>query len=609
MNSIIRVMCAVNRVVPSDAGACADSIEAIIESRADAAFDIAVFPTPALCSPAMGSFFGSASLRDALEAALDRLCLLSARHDCFIVAGLPVYDAGAASLAAAVIHAGHIVGLVGDDNPPAGLSPALSQRFLPRDTVFSCGGFKFVVVPGGPQNLACNALGLPGTDFDFIISTGYERATAGSRQAGMDGAGALSRALGCAVVLANGGVGDTSFPGVYRGYAAIFECGELLASASDDEDELCVVCDLDRDIIAAHKKASRPAQIFFAATSNKEKRGLLRSVGKTPYLPVGEEQKNAWLDDLFELSVRALAARMQNTRIERLVLGVSGGLDSTLALLVSAKALDRQGLGRENLTGVTMPGFGTSERTYFNALGLLEALGADARDISISASATQGFEDIGHSPDVRNITYENVQARARSAILFNLANELGALAVGTGDLSESALGWCTFGGDHLAGYNVNISIPKTVIRLMLSRLADIGEPPGTDDYLRDVLDTPISPELLPAARPGGIGHKTEEILGPYELHDFFLYYFVRYRFRPAKLYYYACIAFSGEYDPGYILDKLKLFIRRFVASQFKRSCAPDAALLTEFCLHPYCFSFPSDISPDFLLEELESAGF
>ena len=279
------------------------------------------------------------------------------------------------------------------------------------------------------------------------------------------------------------------------------------------------------------------------------KRGLLRPVRPDPYLPEDPAAADAYLDELFSMQTASLAARLQNTGLSRMVVGVSGGLDSTLALLVSAAAADALDLPRENVVAVTMPGFGTSDRTYFNALSLIEHLGATGRDISIKAAVLQHFEDIGHDPAKKNTTYENAQARERAQILLDLANAVGGLVVGTGDLSEEALGWSTFAGDHISNYNVNVCITKTMIRRMVDYIARAELLGDAAEVLRDILDTPVSPELLPPDAAGNIQQKTEDILGPYALHDFFLYYLVKYGFRPSKLYYYACVAFSGRWTP------------------------------------------------------------
>jgi NAD+ synthase (glutamine-hydrolysing) len=264
------------------------------------------------------------------------------------------------------------------------------------------------------------------------------------------------------------------------------------------------------------------------------------------------------------------------------------------------------GLPRENILAVTMPGFGTSDTTHYNALSLMEGLGVTRRDISIRAAVRQHFEDIGHSgsPDATN-TYENAQARERTQIMLDLANMAGALMVGTGDLSEEALGFSTFGGDQLASYNVNCCLTKTVIRELVGHIAATGLIDGVSDVLRAILDTPISPELLPPGEDGEIKQKTEEILGPYILHDFFLYHFIKSRFTPSKIYTYACAAFSGEMEPDFIKDKLRLFFKKFCAGQFKRSCAPDAASITEVNLCGVNYYIPSDLDPTFLLRDLE----
>ena len=272
------------------------------------------------------------------------------------------------------------------------------------------------------------------------------------------------------------------------------------------------------------------------------------------------------------------------------------------ALLFCQQALKELDLPANNLIAITMPGFGTTDRTYYNALSLISALGADNRDISIKASVLQHFEDIGHDPSVRDVTYENAQARERTQILMDVANSCRGLVVGTGDMSEDALGWCTFGGDHLANYNVNVCLTKTMIRRMVTHLCSrFDEQIGS--ILHDIVDTPVSPELLPPDESGKIQQKTEDILGNYALHDFFLYYLLRYNFPPRKLYYYACLAFSGELSASYILEKLKLFLHRFFAGQFKRSCTPDSARITDVNLT--CWSIPSDASAQSLLCDLD----
>ena len=420
---------------------------------------------------------------------------------------------------------------------------------------------------------------------------------------------ALSESFGIAIAFVRGGQGDTSHPVAFQGHAAICECGEMLAEYTGESfgqhtfalESFCFARDLDCDILRASQRFANDRDADVQLKEREGKKGLLRSISRDPFLPVEEKQMQEYLHTLFTLQVQSLVSRAANTGLHHLVLGVSGGLDSTLALLVCHEALKELDLPEKNLIAITMPGFGTSDRTYYNALSLISALGAQNRDISIKASVLQHFEDISHDPSVRDVTYENAQARERTQILLDVANSCRGIVVGTGDMSEDALGWCTFGGDHLANYNVNVCLTKTMIRKMVTYLCgQFDEKVG--NILRDIVDTPVSPELLPPDESGKIQQKTEDILGSYALHDFFLYYLLRCNFSPRKLYYYACLAFSGEFSANYILEKLKVFLNRFCAGQFKRSCTPDSAKLTDVNLGEY--PIPSDCSPQALLADL-----
>jgi NAD+ synthase (glutamine-hydrolysing) len=288
------------------------------------------------------------------------------------------------------------------------------------------------------------------------------------------------------------------------------------------------------------------------------------------------------------------------------VLGISGGLDSTLALLVAARAFDILGLPHEGITAITMPGFGTTDRTHNNAWQLTLALGATPREIPIGASVRQHFVDIGHDESVHNAAYENAQARERTQILMDVANDNGGIVIGTGDLSELALGWATYNGDHMSMYAVNAAIPKTLIRYIVRHVADTCGNEREAEVLLDVLDTPVSPELLPANDDGTIAQQTEDLVGPYELHDFFVYQLLRYGFGPRKIYRLACVAFAGEYDDETILKWLKVFHRRFFSQQFKRSCSPDGPAVGSVGLSPRGgLTMPSDASSALWLSELE----
>lgn len=360
--------------------------------------------------------------------------------------------------------------------------------------------------------------------------------------------------------------------------------------------------DLDADIILSQKRPSLLQTEPLGKHILNKKAGLLRDVRQNPYLPADCRKQIPVIEELFDLQVRALAGRMQNTGIQKTVIGCSGGLDSTLALLVASCAMRRLGLPQGNIIAITMPGFGTTDRTYQNALKLIDGIGAEKREISIADSILQHFSDIGQNSEKHDITYENAQARERTQILFDVANMEGALVIYTGDLSEAALGWCTFGGDQFANFNVNVCVTKTMARLAVEYLSGSAQFVDVSDILKDILLTPISPELLPDSG----GQHTEEILGDYILHDFYLYYFTRYNMPPSKLYEYACRAFGGDYTPAEINRTLTMFIKRFFAGQFKRSSAPETAAISPVCLAPSCFTFPSDASSEFLLQELRS---
>ena len=316
-----------------------------------------------------------------------------------------------------------------------------------------------------------------------------------------------------------------------------------------------------------------------------------------------------------------LAKRIVHTHAKTVVVGISGGLDSTLALLVCVKTFDKLGMNRKGIIGVTMPGFGTTDRTYNNAITLMESLGITIREISIAKAVTQHFEDIGHDMEVHDVTYENSQARERTQILMDLANQCGGMVIGTGDLSELALGWATYNGDHMSMYGVNASIPKTLIRHLVNYVAESGVDEQSRITLQDIIDTPISPELIPADENGNIKQKTEDLVGPYELHDFFLYYFLRFGFRPSKIFLLAKKAFletTGErvkisdndpdfYDEETIKKWLKTFVRRFFNQQFKRSCLPDGPKVGSVSLSPRGdWRMPSDATSTIWLQEAES---
>ena len=338
---------------------------------------------------------------------------------------------------------------------------------------------------------------------------------------------------------------------------------------------------------------------------------FLRDVLPHPFIPTGNDmEKNC--QEIFNIQVAGLAKRLNHTGCRRVVIGISGGLDSTLALLVCVKTFDKLQIPRTGIIGVTMPGFGTTDRTRTNAVSLMQSLGVSSREINISDSVRQHFSDIGHNINEHDITYENSQARERTQILMDLSNQLGGLVIGTGDLSELALGWATYNGDHMSMYGVNAGVPKTLIKYLVRYVAESGVDADSRNTLLDIIDTPISPELIPADEQGNIRQKTEDLVGPYELHDFFLYYFLRYGFRPSKIYFLAKKAFDGThseaetYSDDVIKHWLTSFFRRFFGQQFKRSCLPDGPKVGSVSLSPRGdWRMPSDASCASWLAECE----
>ena len=418
-------------------------------------------------------------------------------------------------------------------------------------------------------------------------------------------------------VYSSAGFGESTQDVVYGGNALIFENGHLLQSgprfamtpqmqvAQIDVERLRTERRGNTTYVNAQRRMIGEDVIFKNAHSILPKDFVLeRPVDAHPFIPSPDMMEKS-CEEILSIQVMGLAKRLVHTGCQKVVIGISGGLDSTLALLVCAMTFDKLGLDRSGIIGVTMPGFGTTDRTYTNAIKLMQSLHITIREISIAKSVTQHFEDIGHDISVHDTTYENSQARERTQILMDVSNQEGGLVIGTGDLSELALGWCTYNGDHMSMYAVNASIPKTLIACLVKFVAGTMDA-DTSATLHDVVDTPISPELVPADEDGNIQQKTEDLVGPYELHDFFLYYFMRHGFRPMKIFLLAQKAFEGQYDDDVIKHWLKTFFRRFFSQQFKRSCLPDGPKVGSISLSPRGdWRMPSDASSELWLRECE----
>ena len=416
-------------------------------------------------------------------------------------------------------------------------------------------------------------------------------------------------------VYSSSGFGESTQDVVYGGNAMIFENGRLLAEgerfsfqpqmqvAQIDVERLRTERHTNSTFINAQRHAH--ATVINAKTIDMQPFELTRNINPHPFIPAERDMAET-CEEILNIQTAGLAKRLLHTNCQHLVLGISGGLDSTLALLVCVRTFDKLGYDRRGIVGITMPGFGTSDRTHDNANSLMQSLGISQMEISIAKAVTQHFEDIGHDASVHDATYENSQARERTQILMDLANKFNALVVGTGDLSELALGWATYNGDHMSMYGVNAGVPKTLIQYLVRYMAHLPKFAAERDTLIDIVDTPISPELTPADAEGNIQQKTEDLVGPYELHDFFLYYFMRFGFRPAKIFVMAQRAFGSRYDKATIKKWLTTFCRRFFSQQFKRSCLPDGPKVGSISLSPRGdWRMPSDACSTLWIKECE----
>lgn len=408
----------------------------------------------------------------------------------------------------------------------------------------------------------------------------------------------------CGYVYAGASVFESTTDLLFGGVLFIAENGAVLAEGERFlRNTNLIYADIDIEKLNAlrvknmsFENSSSELPLVDAKVENSHNDLKYRFVDPHPFVPADDDKRRARCSEIFSIQAGALAKRLEHVGSSGTVVGISGGLDSTLALLVCTRAMELIGKSSADILGVTMPGFGTTGRTYNNALKLMECLGVTVKEVDIKEACNLHMRDIGHDPEIKDITYENTQARERTQVLFNLANKHGKLLVGTGDLSELAMGWCTYNGDHMSMYGVNASVPKTLVRYLVEYVASVS-PSETAKVLYDILDTPVSPELLPPDKDGNIAQKTEENIGPYELHDFFLYHFIRFGFAKEKLVRLALKAFDGVYSKDVISKWADVFIKRFFVSQFKRSCVPDSPKVGSVSLSPRGdWRMPSDAS-------------
>ncbi len=635
MLDFIRIACAVPPVKVGDVKKNAADICAYIEKADAQKADIVLFPELALTGYSCGDLFFQDALHHAVKEGLKQIVECSAKHpEITVVVGTPVRLGARMYNCAAVIRHGSVHGLIPKTNIPGNehrwfssgekLDAYITAEELGVASSEDC--WSIIIDPRLPIKFGDGAVGgieicedlmapnspsiqLAIDGAEIILNLSASNEIAGKRAYRKELIKTRSASCNCIYAFCSAGYTESSSDLVYSGHSLIAENGRILT----ENDPLIATdymlvqdCDLGR--LRADRRRSQYFKKLDCAPCEQPLRsdGTLYPLRKLPFVPSSKAERDARCMEIFNIQVAGLKQRLATINANP-VIGISGGLDSTLALLVSVEAMRQLGKPLSSVYGVTMPCFGTSDRTYNNAWELMRKLGISSKEISIKEAVTQHFKDIGHDINVHNATFENAQARERTQILMDYASIVGGIVVGTGDLSELALGWCTYNGDHMSMYGVNGSIPKTLIRWIIEAIAAQPDFAAARDVLMDILDTPISPELLPPDAEGKIAQKTEDLVGPYALHDFFLFYALRYGFTPTKIYTLACRAFAGDFDAETIKKWLKNFYRRFFTQQFKRNCQPDGVKVGSVGLGPRGdWQMPSDASARIWLDEAEN---
>ena len=632
----IKVAAAVPAVRVADVSYNVQEIEKLISMADSQNVELLCFPELSLTGYTCQDLFKEKLLLDKAEEGLLRLLDFTRQLDIVCVVGLPVQAGGLLLNCAAVIQSGVLLGVVSktylpnynefyekrwfassqDLNDTDIYLAGTPVRLSAEPKLFQMGDVKFGVeicedvwAPIPPSN----HLTMAGADIIVNLSASDE--LIGKHNYLRSLIAQQSARTMSGYIYASSGFGESTQDVVYGGNAMIFENGRLLVegerfsfqpqlqTAQIDVERLRTERHTNSTFINAQRDAH--AAIIAAKTPISRDFVLTRAINPHPFIPADSEMTDT-CEEILNIQTAALAKRLIHTHCQHAVVGISGGLDSTLALLVCVRTFDKLGLDRKGIVGVTMPGFGTSDRTHDNAASLMQSLNISQMEISIAAAVTQHFQDIGHDANIHDATYENSQARERTQILMDLANKFNAIVVGTGDLSELALGWATYNGDHMSMYGVNGGVPKTLIQYLVRYIAQLSDFAVVSETLIDIVDTPISPELTPADEDGNIKQKTEDLVGPYELHDFFLYYMLRFGFRPAKIYMLAQRAFDGIYDDSTIKKWLTIFCRRFFSQQFKRSCLPDGPKVGSISLSPRGdWRMPSDACSTLWIKECE----
>lgn len=635
----VKVAAAVPRVKIADCNFNAKQLESLIAVADGKGVQIITFPEMCITAYTCGDLFGQQLLLEEAEMALMQILNNTRQLDIISILGMPVVINSTVINAAVVIQKGKVLGVVPKTYLPnykefyeqrwftsalqvAETSVRLCGQIIPMgtnllfetsDTIFGieiCEDLWSTIPPS-------STLALQGAEIIFNLSADNEGIGKNSYLRSLISQQSARCISG--YVFSSCGFGESTTDVVFAGNGLIYENGNQLAHNDRFSfEEQLIISEIDVEYLRAERRINttfaaskgnipadkKPVRIATEFVNSKEL-NLTRTFERHPFVPQGAAL-NERCEEVFSIQVAGLAQRLVHTGAKTAVIGISGGLDSTLALLVCVKTFDKLGLSRKNIIGVTMPGFGTTNRTYHNALSLMNSLGITVREISIKEACIQHFKDINHDINVHDVTYENAQARERTQILMDIANQTGGMVIGTGDLSELALGWATYNGDHMSMYGVNGSIPKTLVKYLVKWVAENEVDETSCITLLDIVDTPISPELIPADENGDIKQKTEDLVGPYELHDFFLYYFMRFGFRPSKIFMLASLAFKEIYDEETIKKWLLIFFRRFFNQQFKRSCLPDGPKVGSISISPRGdWRMPSDASAAAWLKEIE----
>ena len=642
LTSYIRVASACPAIKVADINFNINEIISTIDKAAEVGTEIIVFPELSITGYTCGDLFRQRILIDTVNTAIDKICEYSAKDkakNMLIIVGAPIeVNATLYNCGVAIVN-GKVVCIVPKLYLPnynefyerRWFAPAMgiknqTIKFNGEDVRFGTDiiishngtliGIElcedlWTAIPPSCHNALAGA--------EIICNLSATDEVYGKHRGLVKMIEQQSARCKAAYIYSSAGYGESTSDMVHSGNAIIVENGQVLAkSPRFTAHELLEIADIDLDIIRGERMLTsswadclavnrKDFELVTTGSNPTEKSELMRKIDAHPFVPADKQERDHCCDEVLQIQTLGLMRRLQITYSKNLVVGISGGLDSTLALLVAVRAFDRLGLNRKGIIGITMPGFGTSVRTRSNAHTIMERLGITTLEIHIGKAVEQHFSDIDHPATQHDITYENSQARERTQILMDYANKVNGLVLGTGDLSELALGWCTYNGDHMSMYAINAGVPKTLVKALVAYDAKTTDDATLSASLMDIVDTPISPELVPSQSDQRLDQVTEDIVGPYELHDFFIYNALRYAYSPINIFRLAQIAFEGSYDSETIKRWLKIFYRRFFTQQFKRSCMPDGPKVVPVSLSPRAdWRMPSDASAKLWLDECET---